>query len=108
MKPLSDRTPPLDRKLRIALNNLRLQPGCFSFAPETSPMSAAIKQRASIGAVTALNRPRDTYKLSFQSIAGDANHGIPVASHVDKRKVRRQIGVRQCARFLYISALYIF
>jgi hypothetical protein len=71
-------------------------------------MSAAIEQRTTISAVTALKRPRDTYKLSFQSVAGNANHYVPVAAHVDKRKVRREIRVRQSARLLYVSALYIF
>lgn len=71
-------------------------------------MSAAIKQRATIRLLTALKRARDTYKLSFQNIAGDTNHCVTVSTHIDKRKVRRQAGIRQSASLLDVSALYIF
>ena len=80
----------------------------LAFMPQPCSMFRAIQEGTSIGALTALDRPGDAYELGFQHFAGDANNGITVAAHVDKRKVRRQIRIQQGSRLLEVSTLHIF
>lgn len=70
-------------------------------------MPRAVQKRAAVGPLTVLDWTGDANKLRFEAISTGANDCIPVATHVDKGNMRRQIGVGQRARFLQISAPYI-
>src|ERR1051326_1257893 len=84
----------LERKPRITFKNLQLQTRSLAFAPQTGSMSRAIQERASVGALTALDGAGDANKLRFERVAANANDRITMTTHVDERNVRRQIRVR--------------
>src|SRR5262245_9647401 len=57
-------------------------------------MNDPVPNRPAVRGRTSLERPGNAYELALHRIAADAHDRVAVAAHVEKREVRRQIGVR--------------
>lgn len=95
------------RIFRVAFKHLYLKLWRFVPSPQPSAMSDPISERTAISTVTAFERTRDANKLRLQRVAGNVHRCVTVATHVDKRKMRRKSGVRQGSRLVDIPTLRI-
>ena len=93
----------LNRKLRIALDDLSPQLGLLSLLPQIGTIANAIEQWPSISTIAVLERSRDANEFRFEIVAGDANHCVTVTSHIHEGKVWRQIRVGQSPRFADVA-----
>src|SRR5262245_37609608 len=70
----------LQNQRRCAFKSRPLQSWSGATPPSLYPMRNAISQRSAVGAVTALQRPRNADEFDLQFIGSGARHGITVPS----------------------------
>src|SRR5215831_10893707 len=89
----------LDGEPGIAFDDLLFELWAFTLTPKPCAMNNAITKRSTVGRHASLERPRDADEFCLERI-GACSHGrVAVTSHIQKRKVRRQIRIRERAGF---------
>jgi hypothetical protein len=82
-----------DGEFRIAFENLHLEFWRFSIFPKAGSKFHAIAESTSIRMVTAFEGARNADEFSLEESARRVNNRVAVASHIDKRKMWRQMGI---------------
>ena len=80
----------------------------LALAPQSRVRSDPIIQRAAIDPIASLQRPRYTHEFRLQCILRRPNNCVSVATHIDERNVRRQVGIGELARLDGIAASCVF
>ena len=94
-------------ELRIAFQNLHLDLWALTLFPEGSSRPDTVAESASIRAIAAFDGTGNANEFRLEELARGVDNGVAVASHVDKRHVRRQIWIGSLARLRDVSATRI-
>src|SRR5258708_25345110 len=95
------------RKLWVAFEDLHLEFWRFTMLPNAGSKLNAIENIPSIRTLTAFEGTRNANEFRLNECAGSVDHRVAVASHVDKRNMRRHVGIGQRLRFRDVSAVCV-
>ena len=74
----------LNRELRIAFNDLQLEPRRFALAPQTRAMACSIENPAAVSSLAAFEWSWNAHEFGFELVASDVHDRVTVAAHVDE------------------------
>jgi hypothetical protein len=97
----------LQRMRGIAFDDALFEPRGIAGAPERRAVDDAIPERTAVGALAALERPRNAHELALGGVARHTNGGVAVPCHVHEGEMRGQVRVRRTPRRCKVSGALI-